>query len=215
VFAAGHIWVITGRNGDQLTGIDAATNRPGPVIKLPVGCSDLAQGTGAVWALCPAANRVVRVDVAHRLIQGTLTLAAPYAGFGTRTDLWVGSDRGLVRVDANSLEPEALFEGLNPGPDGDVAVDGDRVWVRTKDGFLHRIDARSNTVAEQIKPEREPGGGSLLALQARSGRRPMTSPTCCACAPKADSPSRLTGRRGPCASTTALFRVSEAADHHG
>lgn len=91
VFTDGHIWVITGRNGNQLTGIDAATNRPGPVIKLPVGCSDLAQGAGAVWVLCPVANRVVRVDVAHRLIQGTLTLAAPYAGFGTRTDLWVGS----------------------------------------------------------------------------------------------------------------------------
>jgi streptogramin lyase len=162
VFADRHLWVITGPEGDQLTGIDAATNRPGPVIKLPVGCSDLAQGAGAVWVLCPVANRVVRVDVAHRLIQGTLTLAAPYAGFGTRTDLWVGSDQGLVRVDASSLRPVALFEGLNPGPDGDVAVDGDRVWVRTKDGFLHRIDAKSNTVAEQIEPEGEPGGGSLL-----------------------------------------------------
>ena len=56
----------------------------------------------------------------------------------------------------------ALFEGLNPGNEGDVAVDGDRVWVRIKDGFLYRIDARSNTVAEQIEPEGAPGGGSLL-----------------------------------------------------
>ena len=161
VFADGHLWVITGRNGDQLTGIDAATNRPGPVIKLPVGCSDLAQGTGAVWVLCPAASRVVKVDVAHRTIQGTLTLTA-INGFSTPTDLWVGSDRGLVRVDAKSLEPVALFEGVSTGLDGDVAVDGDRVWVRTRDGFLYRIDAGSNTVAEQIKPVGEPGGGSLL-----------------------------------------------------
>ena len=146
VFADGQIWVITGRNGDQLTGIDAATNRPGPAIKLPVGCSDLANlapGTDAVWVLCPAANRVVKVNVAHRAIAGTLALAGPYAGFGTRTDLWVGSDRGLVRVDARSLKPVALFEGLNPGYEGDVTVDGDRVWVRIKDGFLYRIDARS------------------------------------------------------------------------
>ena len=42
VFADGHLWVITGTTGDQLTGIDAATNRPGPVIKLPAGCTDLA-----------------------------------------------------------------------------------------------------------------------------------------------------------------------------
>jgi hypothetical protein len=60
VFADGHIWVITGPRGDRLTGIDAATNRRGPVIKLPVGCSDLAQGAGAVWVLGPVANRVVR-----------------------------------------------------------------------------------------------------------------------------------------------------------
>ena len=132
------------------------------MIKLPVNCSDLAQGTGAVWVLCPAANRVVKVDVTHRSIQGTLTLAAPYVGFGTPTELWVGSDQGLVRVDAKSLQPEALFKGLNPGLEGDVAVDGDRVWVRTKDGFLHRIDARSDTVTEQIKPDGESGGGSLL-----------------------------------------------------
>jgi hypothetical protein len=70
---------------------------------------------------------VVKVDVAHRSVEGTLALAGPYAGFGTRTDLWVGSDRGLVRVDAKSLKPMALFQGLNPGPYGDVAVDGDRV----------------------------------------------------------------------------------------
>ena len=164
VFADGHLWVITGTTGDQLTGIDATTSLPGPVIKLPVSCSDLANlepGTGAVWVLCPASNRVVKVDVAHRTIQGTLTLTA-INGFGTPTDLWTGSDRGLVRVDAKTLEPVALFEGVNTGLDGDVAVDGDRVWVRTKDGFLYRIDARSNTVAEQIKPAGEPGGGSLL-----------------------------------------------------
>jgi streptogramin lyase len=165
VFADGHIWVVTGRNGDQLVGIDAATNRPGPAIKLPVGCSDLANlapGTDAVWVLCPLANRVVKVDIAHRSIAGMLALAAPYAGFGTQTDLWVGSDQGLVRVDAKSLKPVALFEGLNPGSEGDVTVDGDRVWVRINDGFLYRIDAKSNTVAEQIEPEGAPGGGSLL-----------------------------------------------------
>lgn len=161
VFADGHLWVITGRTGDQLTGIDAATNRLGPVIKLPAGCSDLAQGTGAVWVLCPLGNRVIKVDVAHRTIQGTLALTA-INGCSTPTDLWVSSYRGLVRVDAKTLEPVALFERVNTGLDGDVAVDGDRVWVRSQGGFLYRIDARSDTVAEQIKPDGEPGGGSLL-----------------------------------------------------
>jgi streptogramin lyase len=168
VFADGDLWVITGTTGDQLTGIDAATNRPGPVITLPAGCGDLANlapGTDAVWVLCPSfapgASRVIKVDVARRAIQGTLTLTALNA-FATPTDLWAGSDRGLVRVDATTLQPVALFQGVNTGLDGDVAVDGDRVWVRSQDGFLYRIDARTDTVTEQIKPDGAPGGGSLL-----------------------------------------------------
>jgi len=168
VFAAGHLWVITGRTGDQLTGIDAATNRPGPVIKLPAGCGDLANlapGMGAVWVECPsftpAASRVIKVDVVRRAIQGTLTLTA-INGFATATDLWAGSDRGLVRVDARTLQPVALFKGVNTGLDGDVAVDGDRVWVRSQGGFLYRLDARSDTVTDQIKPDDVPGGGTVL-----------------------------------------------------
>jgi len=168
VFADGHLWVITGTTGDQLTGIDAATNRPGPVIKLPAGCDDLANlapGTSAVWVLCPSftpgASKVIKVDVARRTIQGTLTLAA-LNGFATPTDLWAGSERGLVRVDAQTLQPVALFTRVNTGLDGDVAVDGDRVWIRSQDGFLYRIDARTDTVTEQITPDGQPGGGSVL-----------------------------------------------------
>jgi len=168
VFAGGHLWVITGTTGDQLTGIDAATNRPGPVITLPAGCDDLANlapGTSAVWVLCPSftpgASKVIKVDVARRTIQGTLTLAA-LNGFATPTDLWAGSERGLVRVDAQTLQPVALFTRVNTGLDGDVAVDGDRVWIRSQDGFLYRIDARTDTVTEQITPDGQPGGGSVL-----------------------------------------------------
>jgi len=168
VFADRHLWVITGRTGDQLTGIDATTNRPGPVIKLPAGCSDLANlapGTGAVWVECPSftpgASRVIKVDVARRAIQGTLTLTA-INGFATPTDLWAGSHRGLVRVDARTLQPVALFQGVSTGLDGDVAVDGDRVWVRSQGGFLYRLDARTDRVTEQIKPDGQPGGGSVL-----------------------------------------------------
>ena len=168
VFADGHLWVITGTTGDQLTGIDAATNRPGPVITLPAGCDDLANlapGTSAVWVLCPSftpgASRIVKVNVARRTIQGTLALTA-FNGFATPTDLWAGSDRGLVRVDAQTLQPVALFTRVNTGLDGDVAVDGDRVWVRSQGGFLYRLDARTDRVTEQIKPDGQPGGGSVL-----------------------------------------------------
>jgi hypothetical protein len=162
VFLDGRLWVITGRDGNQLVGIDAATNRPDPPITLPVTCSDLAPGGDAVWVLCPTANKVIKVDVAHRSIVGTLAVAGPSAGSATATDLWVGSDQGLVRVNANSLKRMVLFQGLNPGYLGDVSVDGDRVWMRIDGPFLYRIDATSNAVAEQITTNGSPGGGSLL-----------------------------------------------------
>lgn len=103
-----------------------------------------------------------RVDVAHRSIQGTLALPQTYAGAATATDLWVGSTEGLVRVNATTLKPEATFQHLDRGQAGDVAVDGDHVWVRTTDGFLHLIDSRSNTVVEQITAKPGLGGGALL-----------------------------------------------------
>lgn len=162
VFMDGRLWVITGRTGNRLVGIDARTNRPDPPISLPVGCSDLAPGGNAVWVLCPTANRVVKVDVTHRSIAGTVAIPAPYDGFATATDLWVGSDEGLVRVNASSLKRVAIFQGLNPGTAGDVAVDGDRVWVRINGPFVYRIDAKSNTVAQQITSSGSVGGGSLL-----------------------------------------------------
>jgi hypothetical protein len=162
VFMDGRLWVITGATGNQLVGIDARTNRADPPISLPVGCGDLAPGGNAVWVLCPTANRVVKVDVAHRSIAGTLTIAGPYDGFATATDLWVGSDQGLVRVNASSLKRVAVFQGLNPSTAGDVTVDGDRVWVRINGPFLYRIDAKSNTVAQQITSSDAVGGGSLL-----------------------------------------------------
>ena len=162
VFAGGRLWVITGRNGNQLTGIDPATNKLDPPITLPVGCTDLAQGGPDLWVLCGSANRVVKVDAAARKVTGQLTLGDPEAGYATPTDLWVSSNRGLVRVDRRTLKPIALVQGLNAGQLGDVAVDGNRVWVRLDGGFLYRVDAKSNRVAEQIKAGGRPGGGSLL-----------------------------------------------------
>ena len=162
VFMDGRIWVITGPTGNQLVGIDTTTNKPGPPITLPFGCDDLAWGGTSLWVLCPRADHVVKVDVAHRSIQGTLALAQAYDGAATATDLWVGSSQGLVRVNATTLKPEAIFQHLDPGQTGDVAVDGDHVWVRATDGFLHLIDARSNHVVEQITVPPGLGGGALL-----------------------------------------------------
>ena len=163
VFAAGRIWVITGTYGNQLVGIDTATNQPGPAITLPYGCSNLARGGDAVWVLCPLANHVVKVDVTHRRVIGSVPVESPYQGSATRTDLWVGSNKNLVRIDASTLKPNAIFLNVGPGMYGDVTVTGNHVWVSTNDGPLNVIDATTNTITEHITAPSGLGGGALLA----------------------------------------------------
>ena len=73
-FTDGRIWLITGTNGDQLTGIDPLTNKPGPPIRLPYGCGDLAPGGDVVWVLCPVNGHIAKVDVAKRRVDATAAI---------------------------------------------------------------------------------------------------------------------------------------------
>jgi hypothetical protein len=59
----------------------------------------------------------------------------------------------------------AVYANLDPGAEADAAVDAGNVWVRTDDGVLHRIEERSNTVAERIEPKGRLSGGSLLVAE--------------------------------------------------
>jgi streptogramin lyase len=162
-FTRGRLWIVAGANANQLIAIDPTTNKATAPIRLPVSpCSDLARGGDTVWVLCPNENRVVKVDVARRTVAGVVRLADTEAGYATKADLWVGGNRGLVRVDARSLKQVARFPGIDRGSEGDVAVDGHWVLVRRTSGFLYRIDSESNRVTEHITGESSFGGGSLL-----------------------------------------------------
>jgi outer membrane protein assembly factor BamB len=166
VVAKGHVWVLTG-DGDRLTGIDTRTNRAGPEVELPFKCGELGPGTAeTVWVICPTDGRVVAVDVANQEVEGVVEVDSPAAAFGTETDAWVLSQRALVRIDAESLDTVARFTQLvDPRGEGDVAVDGDDVWVRTEDGFLHRVDASSNVLAEQIQLEDGLSSGAVIVFE--------------------------------------------------
>jgi hypothetical protein len=163
VFARGRIWVITGKNGNQLTGIDSATNRPGPPIALPYTCGDLAPGGDAVWVLCPYTGHVVKVDVSRARVVGTIAVPSTYSGYATRSDLWVGSKSDLVRIDATTLRPKVIFHNAGPGMEGDVNVEGRHVWVSTNYGPLYMIDSATNTVVEHVTAPAGLGGGALIA----------------------------------------------------
>lgn len=161
VFAEGKIWVLSGE-GDRLVGIDTTTAGVGPRVELPVPCNELGSGGDMVWAFCPRDGKVLAVDPSSASVEAQLELEEPSVGFASERDLWVGSDGSLVRVDLETLKPVARFANLDPGHEGTVAIDGENVWVRTEAGFLHRIDASSNTVAERIEPANALSGGDVL-----------------------------------------------------
>jgi hypothetical protein len=128
VFMDGRIWVITGLTGNELVGIDTATNQPGAPIKLPFGCDDLAWGETALWVLCPRANRVVKVNVADRSIDGTLVLAQAYDGFATPTD--------AITEFSASLDSDSGPRSIAPGADGSM-------WCSARNACDRRTPSRS------------------------------------------------------------------------
>ncbi len=161
VVAGGKIWVLSGE-GDRLVGIETTTASIGPTVELPVPCTELGLGADMVWVVCPRDGMVLGVDPASASVEAELELEEPSVAFGTKRDLWVGSAGSLVRVDLETLEPVARFADLDPEVDGDLAVDGDNVWVRMPAGILHRIDAASNAVAERIEPEDSLSVGAMI-----------------------------------------------------
>ncbi len=161
VFAGGKIWALSGE-GDRLVGIETTSASVGPTVELPLPCKELGPGADTVWALCPPGT-VLAVDPTDASVEAQLELQEPSVAVATERDLWVGSAGSLVRVDLETLEPVARFANLDPGADGDLAVDGENVWVRMAAGVLYRIDAPSNTVAERIEPANALSVGALLA----------------------------------------------------
>lgn len=165
VYAAGHIWVIGGRNGDKLIGIDAKTLVRTRPVALGRTCADLGSGNGSVvWIVCRDANVVLRFDPRTLRVTKSVKVSAPTVARSASGTLWVGTDTDVVRFDAQSLRRVAAFPDLAPGYSGDLTIARDGVWIRTERSFLSRIDPKTNRVVEQIRPPAALPGGSALSF---------------------------------------------------
>jgi hypothetical protein len=101
--------------------------------------------------------------VIHRRVVGTVAIDSANNGYASRTDLWVGSNQNLVRIDASTLKPTVIFQNAGPGMYGDINIDANHVWVSTNDGPLNVIDANTTTITEHITTPPGIAGGALLA----------------------------------------------------
>jgi streptogramin lyase len=164
VYAAGHVWVITGKNGDKLIGIDTKSLRLTKPVALGQPCTDLGNGDGTVvWVICRDANRILRFDPRKQQVTKSVTVAGPTVAISAKGALWVGTETRVVRFDARSLRPVAAFPDLAPRDLGDLTIGPDGVWIRTENSFLSRIDPKTNRVVERILPPAPLPGGSALA----------------------------------------------------
>lgn len=162
-YLANRIWVLTG-SGEQLVGIDVTTNQPEPGIDLGTRCFQLAAAENSLFAACTLDNLVLRIDPETGEVAQRVTIESPRNIAAANNGIWVTQNNAVVRLDPDSLAPVATFTGLaGVGTKGDIFSSEDAVWVRVENGFLYRIDPASNQIVEQVTPEDELTGGSVVA----------------------------------------------------
>lgn len=162
-FLSNQIWVLSGI-GDELIGIDVATNQPSPAIDLGTRCFQLAATDKALFAACTIDNLVLQIDPESREVVARVTVNNPRTIAATESAVWVVQDSAVVRLDPKSLNPVVAFTNLpGVGFTGDIFATEEAVWVRQESGFLYQIDPASNEFAQQIKPDQSFTGGSVLA----------------------------------------------------
>jgi DNA-binding beta-propeller fold protein YncE len=159
-FLSDQIWVLSG-TGDQLIGIDVATNQAGPAMDLGIRCFQLATLEQVLLATCKVDNLVIKIDPEKREVIARQSLQAPHEIAAATNGIWVSQNNALTRLDPESLEPVATFPGITPG---DIFATETTVWMwEFGTGVLHKIDTATNTVVEQIRPTMPfVSGGSML-----------------------------------------------------
>ena len=157
-FLRDRLWVLTGE-GDRLVGVDVATGRPEAGIELGARCSQVASSGASLFVACGPDNLLLRVDPEEAKVTQRLAISNPLNLAAAANGVWLSQGDAVTRLDAQSLSPVAVFTGL-PG-EKDIYATTDAVWVRSKAGFVYRIDPESNTLAEQIRSSRALSMGGI------------------------------------------------------
>jgi hypothetical protein len=161
------IWVLAGE-GDQLVGVSDADLAVSDPISLPVACSDLAFGPSAIYAVCPAADRVIRIDPSAGKVTADATVPDPYSASVNGAGVWVGTADGIVRLDPVTLSRGATVAGVVPGSFGTVWADLEAVYVRRISTYLTRIDAATALVTHTLTVPFDDGmfdgGGDVIGV---------------------------------------------------
>jgi streptogramin lyase len=174
VSEAGKVWILTGENGEQLVGVDSESLEIGAPIAIGAACWDLAVGGGAVWAVCPRENLVLRIDPTAGAVTDRIAVTTPTQISVGADAAWVGSADGIVRIDLKDRTSRVAIKDLVTGDLGAVWASATAIWVRAAKPFLTRIDPATSRVVEAITSEYAAGDvigldGTLWASDSEAG----------------------------------------------
>jgi virginiamycin B lyase len=158
--SADSIWLFSD-DRTTLSRIDPDQNQVVAEIRLPAACSALSFGETALWAACPAEDRVLRINPQTNLVEKRIEVAArPRALAVSDGSVWVlcEKDGKVDRIDPKTNKVSKTIELGVPGAGGEIVAGLGSVWV-TLDGFpLTRIDPAGEKVVQQFWGA---GGGAL------------------------------------------------------
>ena len=155
------LWVLTG-DGSRLVGIDPATNAPDPPIELGVRGSDLAVSDDGIWVSSYVSSAAAFVDPTTR------TVTKRVEGLDDPTGVAIADDGGVwfggattARVDPATATVVATIP-VGPGPDGAIATEGNRLWIRSGVRFLEQFDAATGeAIGDWDVPNGVTSGGDV------------------------------------------------------
>jgi streptogramin lyase len=159
-YVDGRMWVLTG-DGSNITGVEPVSGAM-RALKLGVRCAQAAGDGGHLVLACPLDDSVRRVDLTSGKTVAKRTVQRPNIITAAGQSVWVGTTSGVEQLDAKTLARRTLFPGIALETTGDIASNGDGIWVRAQGPFLYHIDPRSRRITEQISADGSLSGGSLL-----------------------------------------------------
>ncbi len=159
------VWLLTG-DGDQLAALSEKTDQLGEPIDLGTFCTDVADRVvgSTLWVVCASEGVLLRVDLEKKKVTGKVTDLPLAASVTVGESAWVGFEKGLARIDPDSLDVTMLQAGVTPDR---IRASGDHVWVREEGGtaFLSRVDAASGEVRQVIAADELKSGGDVIEAE--------------------------------------------------
>lgn len=165
--AVGSLWLVADAHGTLLR-IDPASRKPVAEVYLPKGTSLLAEGPdAALWATGGEDNTVTRVDPHTNLIVESIKVGKQPSAIAVGEDaVWIlnRGDHSVSRIDPKSNRVTSTIEVGAPAGEGYLAAGERSVWLSGPGAPLTRIDAKTNTVVQQITGD----AGGPIAVAGKS-----------------------------------------------